>query len=149
VRIQSPGSEAVVDENGQSMVEFTLAVPVFLGVFLGLAAMALIFFAYLTVTLASREGASAIIHNPQITCTGVRNAVFSAINWVPSNRLQVTPEPACDAQDKPTWVSGMKITVTAVFTVPVPTFSIPDFRGNRIVMFGPFPVRGISNMTVD
>lgn len=139
-RVRRLGNEA-----GQSLIEFTLTVPLFLGLLLGLAMMSMIFYSYLTVTLASREGASALVHNPQQTVAQIEDSVRATSISLDRNALTIAVEPS----DPTLWLSGVKISVTATYVVPVPRISIPDFRGNQIIIFGPLPVKASSNMTVD
>jgi len=134
-------------ERGQSLVEFTFSFPLLLALLIGLAGMSWLFYSYVTITLAAREGASAIVHDPYITVSQVRGIVRGkSISLIQSNlpdsNIIVEPDPS-------QWVSGVRVSVTVKYLVPLPRLSIPDLRGNRILIFGPIEVRATSNMTID
>lgn len=134
-----------VAERGQALVEFTLSLPLFLALLLGLLGMSLLFYSYVTVTLAAREGASALVHNPQQTVAQIQTVVRNTSISLDRNALTVSVEP----NDPSLWVSGEKISVTANYLVPLPTLQLPDLRGNRILILAPITIRAVSNMTID
>lgn len=134
-------------ERGQSLIEFTFSFPLLLALLIGLAGMSWLFYSYVTVTLAAREGASAIVHDPYITVDQVRGIVrgksISLIQAnLPDSNIIVEPNPS-------QWVSGARVSVTVKYLVPLPSLSIPDLKGNRILILGPIEVRATSNMTID
>lgn len=139
-RIRSPQQE-----RGQAMVEFAFTIPMFLAILLGFLGFGLILYSYLTVTLASREGARALIYDPSMTVAQVQQRVRDTSISLDRNALTVLVEP----NDRTQWVSRTKISVTAVYTVPLPTVSIPNLRGPAFTLFSPIPVTAVSVMTIE
>lgn len=132
-------------QDGQAMVEFALTVPLFIAIFLGFILFAMIFYSYLTVTLASREGASSLVRDPKQTVTDIQNRVRSTSISLDPNALSIKVEPSSTAD----WLPGVKINVTAVYTVPIPSISIPNLKGPAYKFFGPLPVTSTSVMTIE
>lgn len=143
-KLQNPLHQAD-EERGQAMIEFALTIPLFLALLLGFVGFGLIFYSYLTVTLSSREGASAIIHNPNLTVAEVQQKVRDTSISLDRSALTITVEPSNTAD----WVSGVKVNVTARYVVPLPTVSIPNLRGPAFTIFGPLPVTSTSVMTLE
>ncbi len=130
---------------GQSLVEFAFVVPVFLGVLIGLAVTSILFYSYVTLHLAVREGASAIVHDPRNqTVTAIQNLVRSKSFSLDQNQLSVLVEPS----DKTLWVSGVQVSVSASYNVPLPEVTIP-LIGSGAITFGSIPIRAQSVMTIE
>jgi len=128
------------------MVEFAFVFPIFLGVLIGLMAFAILFFSYVTLHLAVREGTSAIVHDPRHQTvdsikTIVRSSSFS-LNQDPS-QLQILVDPAADQ-----WVSGAQVSVSAAYFVPLPSVNIP-ILGNSAIRFGTIQIQAQSVMTIE
>ena len=132
-------------QDGQAMVEFALTIPLFLAILFGFVLFAMLFYSYLTVTLASREGASAIVHDPTLTVLQVQQRVQATSISLDRNALTVTVEPSNTVN----WVSGAQINVTARYIVPLPVISIPGLNGPATRIFGPIPVTSTSVMTLE
>lgn len=127
------------------MIEFALTIPLFLAVFFGFILFAMMFYSYLTVNLASREGAGALVRDPKQTVAQIQTRVRSTSISLDPNALTVTVEPSSSAN----WLPGVKINVTVVYTVPIPIISIPNLRGPSTRVFGPIPVSSTSVMTIE
>ncbi len=133
-------------EKGQSTVEFAFVFPVFLGVLIGLASFALLFYSYLTMQLAVRQGASALVHDPtHETVADIQNIVISNSFSLNASSLNVVVAPSDTSQ----WVSGAPVSVSASYTVPIPTVSIPMIGSGRVVLLGPIPISAVSVMTIE
>lgn len=146
-------------ETGQATVEFTLIFPVFIGILLGIAVFSILFYSYVTMQLAVREAASAVVHNPKKSVDEIRtiacNSGFALIRS--SILVQVEPpdttavscsNPNTGTGAPATWVSGGSVAVTAFYNVPIPTAKIPLPGGNTI-RFGPIPIKAQSRMTIE
>jgi Flp pilus assembly protein TadG len=133
-------------ERGQAMVEFAFVFPIFLGVLIGLAAFSILFFSYVTLQLAVREGTSAIVHDPaHQTVSSIQTLVRSqsfSLNTA-SSQLQILVEPP-ESQ----WVSGVQVSVSAAYYVPMPTVNIPVL-GNGTIRLGTIQIRAQSVMTIE
>lgn len=139
-------------EKGQSTVEFALIFPVVLAVIVGIMAVSLLFYSYVTMQLAVREGTSKAVHDPRnqtvTTITNLVRANSFSLNTDTSNLLVVITINGLDATDKSLWVSGNAITVNAVYYVPLPSVKIP-VPGGGTVGFGPIPIQATSKMTFE
>jgi len=141
--------------SGQALVEFTFMLPILLAVLIGVAAFAMLFYSYLTLQLAVREGTNAILDDPdkqtgpQIV-TLVRSRTFTMVQ----SQVNVVVVPWWDPNDAnpqnriDPWARGVRVSVTATYTVPLPSLSIPMFGGGN-VRFGPIPIQAESIMTVN
>ena len=156
-------------QNGQASVEFAFIFPIFLGVFIGLVFFSLLFYSYVTLQLAVRQGASLLVHNPQDTIYTIRTTVCnSGFAFAPA-QLTVYVEPpdtnltcsathgcACstlNASDTTNgvyqgWQSGVSLAVTGYYTVPLPRVSIPTTSGS-VVILGPIQISAKSVVTFD
>jgi Flp pilus assembly protein TadG len=137
--------KSAAPEQGQAMVEFGLTVPLFLGLLFGLTAFSVIFYSYVTIALAVREGASSIVHNPKQTVSSIQTQVSSKSFALTQGSLSVTVEPTDNTQ----WISGAQVSVTAVYTVPLPIVSVPYFSGSSFRIMGPIPLTAVSVMTIE
>lgn len=154
-------------EQGQSLVEFAFVFPIFLGVLIGLLSFAILFFSYVTLHLAVREGASAIVHCPSLNCdtprlnsgskltsiadvcTLVRQKSFSlsgnsGTGCSVQGGLTILVEPSSTAQ----WVTGVQVSVSAVYFVPLPSVNIP-MQGNSTLRLGTIQIQAQSVMTIE
>ncbi len=139
-RCRKPSSE-----RGQALVEFAYTLPIFLGLLIGLAAMSILFYSFVTTQLAVREGTSAIVHDPKHqTVTAIQTLVRSKSFALDASQLSVLVEPT----DATAWLSGVQVSVTAVYYVPIPTATIPLIGGSAI-RFGPIPIKAQSVMTIE
>lgn len=148
IRAQLRPESRMPSESGQSMIEFALTFPLFLGVLIGLVGLAVLFYSYVTLQLAAREGASAIIHNTQLTPQQVQDIVRSmSISLDPSAlNVQVEPDTGDLNRDR---IPGTRVTVTVSYTVPLPSVSIPNFSGSSFRILGPLTISAVSNMTIE
>ncbi len=135
------------DEHGQSLIEFTLSFPLLLGLLIGLVSMAWVFYSYVTVTLAAREGASAIVHDPYLTVSQVRDIVRA--KSIALDKSSLTDDNIVIEPDPSLWVSGVKVSVTVKYVIPLPTLTVPALGGSRTLILAPFEIRATSSMTID
>jgi hypothetical protein len=131
-------------QRGQALVEFTLMLPIFLMLLLGLVATAIIFYSYVTTQFAVREGASAIVRDPNgQTVAGIQALVKTRSFTLDPNGMSVLVEP-----DASLWFPGVHVAVTAVYNVPLPKVSIA-LPGGATFSLGPIPVKAWSVMTIE
>ncbi|NTW05633.1 MAG: pilus assembly protein [Peptococcaceae bacterium] len=79
------------DQQGQSIVELALVLPIFLLLFMGIVEFGIIFHNYLVITNASREGARiAIIGSSDLNIT---NRILSASTSLQPEKLQIKISP--------------------------------------------------------
>jgi Flp pilus assembly protein TadG len=132
-------------QSGQALVEFTLMFPIFLAVLIGLVGFSLLFYSYATLQLAVREGTSAIVHDPRNqTTTSIQNLVRSRSFALDPSQLSILVEPTDSSQ----WISGVQVSVSAVYYVPLPTVSVP-MGGRAVFLLGPIPIKAVSIMTIE
>ena len=141
------------NEKGQALVEFTLMFPIFIAVLIGLAAISMIFYSYVTTQLAVREGTNAIIRDPtgqtilkdsagQVEA--VKKIVRSyAFSFDPSG-MTILVEPTDPAQ----WLPGVQVSVSATYYVPLPTVNM-YLPGGANLKLGPIPLKAVSIMTIE
>jgi Flp pilus assembly protein TadG len=156
-------------QKGQASVEFAFIFPIFLGVFIGLVFFSLLFYSYVTLQLAVRQGASLLVHNPQDTIYTIRRTVCtSGFAFAPAQMtVYVEPPdtyPTCSASSgcscatlNPSdaangvysgWESGVSFAVTGYYTVPLPNVSIPTTSGS-VEILGPIQISAKSVVTFD
>jgi Flp pilus assembly protein TadG len=129
---------------GQTMVEFALILPFLLILIIGIMGFTLLFFSYVTMQNAVREGTTHIVHNTRnTTIAQVKQLVISYTVALDRSAMRVDVSPSESA-----WVSGARVSVSAYYTVPLPTISIPTLSG-RIDVISPFQVHADSVMTIE
>ena len=149
-------------DHGQATVEFALIFPLFLGVLVGLALFAMMFYSYVTITMGAREGAHALVRNTRQPIYNVRliacNTGFSLIR----DQLKVKVEPPDNAGTAAVscaslnpsegaysgFVSGQTPAVSMFYTIPIPQISFPSPQGSTII-FRPISIQSISVMTIE
>ncbi len=134
---------------GQSTVEFAFMLPILLAVLLGLTFFAMLFYSYLTLQLAVREGTNAITANPDIQ-TDIVSLVRSKTFSMNPTQVQVSVSPSWNPGDpSPSpWTKDVRVSVTATYTVGLPQISLPMFSGQTI-RFAPIQIQAKSIMTVN
>ncbi len=135
---------------GQSLVEFAFVFPIFLGVLIGLMFFAILFFSYVTLQLAVREGTTTIVHDPgNQTVAQIQQVVRNNSFSLDQSQLNVLVEPADhDALGNLQWVSGVQVSVSAAYYVPLPTVNIP-LLGNSTIRLGKIQITAQSVMTIE
>jgi Flp pilus assembly protein TadG len=151
-------------QTGQSATEFAFMFPVFIAVFVGLTSVSLIFFSYVTMQLAVREGAGTLIRNPQATIYSIRNTICSNAFAFDKSQISVKVEPPDNAGTTAVqcsslnvsegqylyWTQGIPVKVTAFYMVPIPTVSMPTMsNGSSSVVLAPFQLVAFSIMTIE
>ncbi len=144
--------------SGQSLIEFAFAFPIFLGVLIGLMSFAILFYSFVTLNLAVREGAGVIVRCPSLNCDTPRlnngnkiTSVADVQTYVKEKsfslnvgQINVLIEPSNQAQ----WVIGAQVSVSAAYYVPLPTVSIP-MQGNSTLRLGTIQIQAQSVMTIE
>jgi Flp pilus assembly protein TadG len=143
-------------------VEFALIVPLFIGTLVGLFFVALMMYSYVTLQLAVSQGANTLIHNPGDTLYTIHSTVCNSAFAFAPGRLSVQVEPpdtsSVTCPPNPSapgegsayggWQSGISVSVTGIYTVALPSLSIPTTSGS-IIIFGPVQLSAVSIMTFD
>ena len=119
---------------GQSMVEFALILPVLLMVIFAVGGFAILFYSYLTLNLAVREGASSLVHNPKQTVSDVQATVLSTMATLDPSQVTIDVQPS----DPTEWLSGVTVAVTGRYTV-----------GTPLAAYGPIQFQAQSVMTIE
>jgi Flp pilus assembly protein TadG len=150
-------------QSGQSATEFAFMFPMFLATFIGLMSVAFLFYSYLTAQLAVREGASALVHDPTQTIYAIRSIVCNDTFSLDRSQVAVNVSPpdsagtaaaSCSSLNSSEgaylyWDSGVPLNVTAFYTVPLPTVSLPTMSsGRNSVLLGPIQIKAMSNVTI-
>ncbi len=144
------------NERGQALVEFTLMFPIFLAVLIGLAAVSMIFYSYVTTQLAVREGTNAIVHDPggSTILKDPGGQIVAVKKIVRANSFSFDPNGLSDSNivvepsDPSLWLTGVQVSVSAVYYVPLPTVNM-YLPGNATLSLGPIPVKAVSVMTIE
>ena len=135
-------------EKGQALVEFTLMLPILLTVIIGMSYVCILFFSYLTMQSAVREGAYAIITDGKNQTDSTIQALVRTKSFALSN-VTVATTPSQPTTSDTTWSTPrIRITVEAWYTIPFPTVAIP-LPGNATARIGPIRIYAKSNMTTE
>lgn len=116
------------------MVEFAMTLPALLTVLFGMAAFAVLFYSYVTMQLAVREGTNSIVHNTHQTVSQIQDTVRSRMVTLDRNQVNVIVEPS----DPNTWIQGVQVSVSGVFTLSLPVDAL-----------GTIQFRAVSVMTIE
>ncbi|MCX7839521.1 MAG: pilus assembly protein [Anaerolineae bacterium] len=143
--------------HGQSLVEFAFMFPIFLGVLIGLMSLAILFYSYVTLHLAVREGAGVIVRCPSLNCDTPRLNNGNPIRTIEDVRtyireksfslnvgqMNILIEPTSQSQ----WVVGVQVSVSASYSVPLPEVAIP--MQNSTLRLGRIQIQAQSVMTIE
>jgi Flp pilus assembly protein TadG len=160
--MQGSPTSSSAKQKGQSTLEFALVLPVFLGAFFGLVFFSVLFYSYVTLQLAVREGASTLVHHPEQSIYSIRSEVCNSGFAFIRGQMSVKVEPpdtagtaasscaSLNASEGPYtgWQTGIAVAVTGFYTVPLPNVSIP-INGSSVVLFSPIQIQAMSVMTFD
>ncbi len=155
--LDSPPGKA---ERGTTMVEFALTLGIFSLILFGLIGMAVVFFGWLTVTSAARDGARYVVGNPTVTDTQVRQYICSTtimlggsqqacLNQISAGTLDITIAPSKPNAGGLNKISGSSVNVNVRFRVPVPTLRASFLGTGGITFLGPIWVQSTSVMRVE
>jgi Flp pilus assembly protein TadG len=114
--MKAPRLFKYVQERGQALIEFAMTLPILLMVLFSVAGFALLFYSYVTMQLAVREGTNAIVHNPRQTVSQIQDTVRSYLVTLDPSQLTVVVEPS----DPTAWASGVQVSVSGYYTVNLP-----------------------------
>jgi len=132
------------NDQGQSLIEFAFVLPIVIVLVFGVIYVSALFYSYMTLQSAVREGASTIVRDGrnqtvQSITTLVQSNAFALSNVT----VQITPS------DPALWTTPrIRITVEAWFTVPFPQLAIP-LLGNATARMGSLRIYAQSNMTTE
>lgn len=143
---QQPHSE------GQAIVEFAFVVTILIFLIIGIMGLAVVFFGWLTVTSAAREGARLFVENKSTTYQQVEDKICSSsfmlggspancASQVDAGELVITIDPTAVPK-----LENSRVTVTVEYHVPLPTVSAAFFNGGGITFLGPIWVESKSIM---
>jgi Flp pilus assembly pilin Flp len=115
------------DERGQTMVEFTLVLPVLLVVLFGIIQFGITFSNYVALTDAVRAGArtAAVSRSSSNPVSDVKARVMDASGDLDSTKVNV-PDPVTPTG----WVHGGDVTVTATYPYSISLLGIVVASGN-------------------
>jgi Flp pilus assembly protein TadG len=101
------------NENGQTMVEFTLILPILCLLLFGVIQMGIVFHDYITVTDATRSGArvGAVSRQDPSRVSKIETAVENSATNLDASKLGITV--------KSTWAPGADLAVTATYDYEV------------------------------
>lgn len=119
---------------GQATIEFALVIPILLAILYFVTAFSVVFYAYVTMQMAVREGTNAVVHNPRQTVSQIQNTVRSYVVTLDQGQLNVIVEPA----DPSLWLPGVQVSVSGIYTVNLP-----------IQALGPIQFKTTSVMTIE
>src|SRR6266566_856783 len=109
------------DEKGQTMVEFTLVLPVLLVVLFGIIQFGIVFSNYIALTDAVRAGArtAAVSRSSTTPVADVQARVMDASGDLDSTKVNVPPPVTPSG-----WVHGGDVTVTATYPYSISLLGI-------------------------
>lgn len=112
-------------ENGQSIVEFALILPLLSLVIFGIIQFGLLFYTYIDLTSAAREGArkAAVSRNANDGVQRAMNAVAAATSIVDDSQTTVTVTPG-----QP-WTSGQDVDVKITYPYSLNVMGIVIWNG--------------------
>jgi Flp pilus assembly protein TadG len=115
------------NEKGQTMVEFTLVLPVLLVVLFGIIQFGIVFSNYVALTDAVRAGArtAAVSRSSTTPVADVKARVMDASGDLDSSKVNV-PDPVTPQG----WVHGADVTVTASYPYSISLLGIVVASGN-------------------
>jgi len=125
-------------ENGQSLLEMALILPVLIIILAGVLDLGRLYYAYVSVTDAAAEGAAYAAMHPEQSS---RDEVLKRAQEASKGLVQVDPNAV--QVDCPTVASGAPITVTVSYSFTVATPFI-----NAIVPSGVLPLRAVAQEAI-
>lgn len=120
---------------GQALVELAVVMPVVLLVLLAILEFGLMFYAYLTVAHAAREGARTGIV-PGATDADIRQRVYEAASELPQERVSVSISPPQGAR-----YAGDPLTVQVSYRYPVLIPLLAAVLGSEVDLTGVYSMR--------
>jgi Flp pilus assembly protein TadG len=103
-------------QSGQAAVEFALTFPVLMIVLTAITGFAVLFYSYLTMELAVRQGTNSITHNPSQDVAAIETVVKNSMVTLDPSQVSISVSPS----NPSVWVSGVQVSVSALYTVNVP-----------------------------
>ena len=136
----------IVEQGGQSLVEFALALPVLLLILLGLADFGRAFYYTTTIANAARAGAEYAATNAGAgaTATTIGYKVCNETGFVSYSATATCPGLATTVTPSPPIAGGPDITVTVTYNFEL----ISSYLVGRIIGPGPIPLRAQATFPV-
>ena len=129
-------------QEGQALVETTFMLLAVLLLLMGIIEFGFLFYTYVRVSNATREGARAgslwLMHGEFDLCQTVSDAVKSEVSAIQQITITLESDPVKCPYVSPTPKVGEPITVTATYNYPLPIVSALPIIGDIIP--SPFPV---------
>lgn len=157
VSVHSPWVRRATPQAGQATVEFAFSISIFVFLLFGFIGLAIVFFSWLSVANAAREGARYVIANPSKPDEDVKTYICSTtvilggsstncnnIRQGGSPTLIMTIEPAQSAR-----ITNAQVSVRVKYQVPVPTLGATFINGSSITFLGPIWVESVSAMRIE
>lgn len=133
------------DQTGQEMVEFALALPLFLALLVGLFYAGILLYSHVTLNNAARVGTTHLVRHPLATNDEVENVIEAQLGVLDPNRVQITIWPAREAR-----VPFGQVDVSLRYRTALPTLSLPNPVGaGPIVLVGPVWLQADSTMNFE
>jgi Flp pilus assembly protein TadG len=118
----------VHDERGQTMVEFTIVLPILCVLLFGAIQFGILFNNYVTLTDAVRAGARKAAVSRQITGTTPRQACIDQVRASASDLDQSKLQPDCVPDNN--WAPASSVTVTATYPYSISLLGLVVASGN-------------------
>lgn len=132
-------------ENGQEMVEFALALPLFLALLFGLFYVGILLYSHVTLNNAARVGTTHLVRHPLATDAEVEEVIAAQLGVLDPDRVQITVWPAREAR-----VPFGQVDVSLRYRTTVPTLSLPNLAGAEpIILVGPVWLQADSTMNFE
>jgi Flp pilus assembly protein TadG len=143
------------DQNGQSLAEFALTMPLLVALLVGILALAWIGFSYVSITSAARMGTRHMMTYPaqpedpakfpdvDAEITHVVTSSMLALNWHQAT-ITISPQPPSSR------LSGTQVSIQIVYQMNSPTIRIPYVvRPGSFVLLPPITLNAVSRMRLD
>jgi hypothetical protein len=151
------------DQQGQSLTEFALTMPLLIGLLVGIILLAWVGFTYVSITSAARMGTRHMVSYPiepenparfadiDSEITHVVTSAMPYLNWQEA-QITILPQPpekrrviSSDHPGQPTYMS-----VGIVYPVNNPTIEIPYLiRDGSFVLLPPISLQATARMRLD
>jgi hypothetical protein len=133
------------DERGQSMIEFALTIPIIIITLIAVVGFGWIFYNYVSLNSAVREGAHFVITDPNVTDEEVVARVQEAAWPLNPAQISVTVQPSKGARK-----GGDLIIVSGTYTINLPTITLPYIiTEGSVTLFPPLELQAQARMRID
>jgi Flp pilus assembly protein TadG len=136
------------------MVEFTFTFMLLIVLLVAILVFGLIFYSYLTIVNAARDGTRFLYAHPRLPSPGSGFAtadaeatyvITSSVSLLDWKRMTVNITPPKEDRIAGSWVA-----VEIVYNVPLPTIQLPmGFTGTTFTLVRPIELRALSRRSLD